>query len=121
MFKKGQSGNPSGRPAIDKETRAIIRKNGEKGAQRLFDILHDDEAFGAEGWLSGKEQIAVASLAQERSFGRAESVSITHTHSGTIGMEIDNHRLKQISERLPERIAQAKDAIIIEGSNKLKC
>ncbi|NOD36037.1 MULTISPECIES: hypothetical protein [unclassified Ruegeria] len=83
----------------------------------MNDLLSMDELFNrrdengefVSGKLSGKEQIALLALAQDRAFGRADGVSITHTHSGTVGMNVNpTQRLKDISDRLPERLAQQK-------------
>ncbi|WP_226698648.1 hypothetical protein [Ruegeria profundi] len=74
----------------------------------LFNRIDENGEF-VSGKLSGKEQIALLALAQDRAFGRADGVSITHTHSGTVGMSVNpTKRLKDISDRLPERLAQQK-------------
>ncbi len=117
LFKPGHSGNPGGRPKLDPETRKLIQSNGEIAVKRMNDLLSMDELFNrrddngefVSGKLSGKEQIALLALAQDRAFGRADGVSITHTHSGTVGMNVNpTQRLKDISDRLPERLAQQK-------------
>ncbi|WP_216599120.1 hypothetical protein [Ruegeria sp. HKCCD7318] len=83
----------------------------------MNDLLSMDELFNRidgngeflSGKLSGKEQIALLALAQDRAFGRADGVSVTHTHSGTVGMSVNPaKRLKDISDRFPERLAQQK-------------
>lgn len=107
QFKPGESGNPRGRPITAPEVRKQIQTNAEKGVARLAQLLEDDDAFGCEGWLSGKEQIALAALAMDRGYGRAENVSVSHTHSGTVGLNVSN-RLKEVAQRLPERLAQSK-------------
>ncbi|NOD75609.1 MULTISPECIES: hypothetical protein [unclassified Ruegeria] len=117
LFKPGHSGNPGGRPKLDPETRKLIQSNGEIAVKRMNDLLSMNELFNrrdengefVSGKLSGKEQIALLALAQDRAFGRADGVSITHTHSGTVGMSVSpTQRLKDISDRLPERLAQQK-------------
>ncbi len=117
LFIPGQSGNPGGRPKLDPETKKLIQANGEIAVKRMNDLLSMDELFNrrdekgefVEGKLSGKEQIALLALAQDRAFGRADGISITHTHSGTVGMSINStRRLKEISNRLPERTAQQR-------------
>ncbi|WP_171240097.1 hypothetical protein [Ruegeria sp. HKCCA5491] len=117
LFKPGHPGNPGGRPKLDPETRKLIQSNGEIAVKRMNDLLSMDELFNRRdengefvaGKLSGKEQIALLALAQDRAFGRADGVSITHTHSGTVGMSVNpTQRLKEISDRLPERLAQQK-------------
>ena len=107
QWKPGQSGNPSGRRAIAVDVRSQMQDNAAKGVDRMREILFDDNAFGKDGWLSGKEQIAMAALAMDRGFGRSENVSVTHTHSGTVGLNVRS-KLKEISEKLPERIAQQR-------------
>ncbi|NOE35235.1 hypothetical protein GS627_15960 [Ruegeria sp. HKCCD7318] len=117
LFKPGHSGNPGGRPKLDPETRKLIQSNGEIAVKRMNDLLSMDELFNRidgngeflSGKLSGKEQIALLALAQDRAFGRADGVSVTHTHSGTVGMSVNPaKRLKDISDRFPERLAQQK-------------
>ena len=113
-FQPGQSGNPSGRKAIAPEIRDQIQRNGEMGVERLRQLLADNEAWGREGWLSGKEQIALAALSQDRAYGKAENVSVTHTHSGSLGMTVKSNasnNLQAISEQLPERMAQRAKVI----------
>ncbi len=117
LFKPGQSGNPGGRPRLGPETKKLIQLNGEIAVKRMNDLLSMDELFNhrdengefVSGMLSGKEQIALLALAQDRAFGRADGVNITHTHSGTVGMSVNpTQRLKEISNRLPERTAQQR-------------
>ncbi len=122
---KGISNNPSGRPAMPAEVRALIKENAGKGAERLKQLLDEDQNWHRrskdgkfiKGELSGKEQIALAALAMDRGYGRAETVSISHTHSGTVGMTVNAERMRQIAERLPERLAQQRaiDADIVDA------
>ena len=102
--------------AIDPETRALIKTNGAKGADRLAQLLEDDANFHhrdengefVKGKLSGKEQIAIAVVAMDRAFGKSESINISHTHGGTVGMNLNADKLKNLADRLPERIAQQR-------------
>ncbi|WP_299353594.1 DUF5681 domain-containing protein [uncultured Shimia sp.] len=75
-FKKGQSGNPHGRPAMPKEVRDAIQANGEIAVRRMSDLLNDDAAWGADGWLKPVVQIKLLAIAHERAFGRAGAVSL---------------------------------------------
>jgi hypothetical protein len=40
-WKPGQSGNPSGRPKIVREIRALCQKRGREIVDRLFEIAND--------------------------------------------------------------------------------
>ena len=93
----------------------MIQDNAAKGVERLHQLLEMDANFHhldedgkfVAGELTGKEQLALSAIAMDRGFGRSENVSITHTHGGTVGLSVNN-KLKQISEKLPERIAQQR-------------
>ncbi len=60
-----------------------------------------------------REQIMLASLAQERAFGKAENMLIDHVHSGSVefrpnASNVSRPSLREIADRLPERRAQQK-------------
>ncbi len=97
--------------------RKLTQSKGETAVKRLNDPLSMDELFNridgngefVSRKLSGTEQFALLALAQDRAFGRADGVSITHTHSGTVSISVNPpQRLKDIRVRLPERLAQEK-------------
>jgi hypothetical protein len=119
-FRKGQSGNPSGRPAMPPQIREAIRANGELAVRRMEQLLSDETAWGPAGWMKAREQILLATTAQERAYGKIETVSIDHQHAGSILLEAKhasfNERLEKIAHLLPERKAQraAIDAHVIE-------
>ena len=110
MFKKGQSGNPSGRPKTAPEVREAIQSNGLIAVRRMSELLNDDSAWGAHGWIKPREQILLATVGQERAFGKIETVSIDHQHGGSILLQAKhasfNERLEKIADQLPERKAQ---------------
>ena len=118
MFKKGQSGNPSGRPKMAKPIREAIRSNGELAVNRMTQLLSDESGWGKNGWMKPREQILLAVAGQERAFGRIEN----HHHGGSIEVQAKplsiSQQLESIADRLPERRAQRSvlDAEVIEAS-----
>ena len=46
-WKKGQSGNPGGRPKLNADVREAIQSNGELAVQRMRQLLTDDSAWGS--------------------------------------------------------------------------
>ena len=109
-FKPGQSGNPSGRPPMPKPVREAIRSNGELAVNRMEQLLSDDSAWGPKGWMRPREQILLATTAQERAYGKIESVSVDHYHGGSIELQAKrasiSQQLEHIADQLPERRGQ---------------
>ena len=118
-FKPGQSGNPSGRPPMPKPVREAIRSNGELAVRRMEQLLSDDSAWGPKGWMRPREQILLATTAQERAYGKIESVSVDHHHGGSIDLTAKrisiSDQVASIADQLPERRGQRSvlDAIEI--------
>ncbi len=125
-FQKGQSGNPLGRRPQSEAVKLAIANNGEQALRRMTDILNDDTAFGKGGWIAPKDQITLLEKAQDRAFGRAESLNVSHSHShsGTIEAKhaTATPSLKHVQQKLPEKKAQAKvkadviDAKVVGGN-----
>lgn len=73
LFKKGQSGNPGGRPKLPEEVKKILEDASLKGVKRLVKLIDSDD-----------ERIALAAIetVQNRIWGKpAQAVE----HSGTDG------------------------------------
>ena len=119
-YRKGQSGNLSGRPAMPPEVREAIRANGELAVRRMSQLLLDDTAWGPNAWMKPREQIQLLSVAQERAYGKAQSVAVDHFHGGTIDVKAKHaplqDQLRRISDQFPERKAQRRivDAKVVD-------
>ncbi len=116
-WQKGQSGNPGGRPAMHPDVREAIQSNGELAVRRMRQLLDDDTAWGQGGWMKPREQVLLASLGQERAFGKPMDVMVGHVHEGAIEFRphapnVPRPSLREIADRLPERRAQK---VIVEA------
>ncbi len=98
---------------MDPNVREAIQSNGELAAQRMRQLLTDDSAWGKDGWMRPREQILLASLGQERAFGKPMDVMVGHVHEGAIELRpndpnVPRPSLREIADRLPERRAQQR-------------
>ena len=62
MFKKGQSGNPGGRPKEIKEIKALAQKHGAAAIEALASVLKNGKTDAA--------RVAAATALLERGFGK---------------------------------------------------
>ncbi len=64
-FKKGQSGNPKGRPVMPQHVKEAIQGAGETAVRRMNEMLN-------EGWdtLGDKEKIRLVEVAMKRAYGQ---------------------------------------------------
>lgn len=112
-FVKGTSGNPNGRPSLSNEDKKLLKKTSSKSIERMAAIVNDDDAFGAEGWLDGKTQLALLNSSIDRIAGRAATLDVQHSHNGVVKLD-PSKQLQALADRLPERIAQQADVIDAE-------
>lgn len=68
-FKKGQSGNPGGRPKDVGEVKDLARKHTKDAVERLVHWLHSDNP---------KASVSAASVLLDRGWGKAAQ-SVAHT------------------------------------------
>lgn len=67
-FKKGESGNPRGRPKVDFEVRDAARLHGQEAITKLVELMRGEDARVAK---------AAASDILDRGFGKpAQSVTV---------------------------------------------
>lgn len=61
-WESGKSGNPSGRPKIDKEVQELARKNSKSAIQKLVDLMQNAE--------DERVQMAAADKILDRAWGK---------------------------------------------------
>ena len=108
-FKPGVSPNPGGRPKLDHESKLLLRKNSAQAIRLMHEVLHDPAAFGKDGWIPPKDQLKFLDVAMTRVLGRPDVIAVSHqhTHAGNVAVGISDS-LREIADRLPERLAQRR-------------
>ena len=108
-FKPGVSPNPGGRPRLDPESKELLRKNNAQATRLMNDFLYDPTAFGKDGWIPPKDQLKFLDSAMTRVLGRPDMIAVSHqhTHGGNVTVDTSD-RLREIADRLPERLAQRR-------------
>ena len=82
-WKKGESGNPSGRPKLPEEIRDAARAASPKAIQILVDIMSSEDA-------NQGERIKAAIAILNRAYGTpAQSVEITGKEGEPLGIKIE--------------------------------
>ncbi len=91
-FAKGVSGNPAGRPKVDRNLRDSAREHSEAALQALADIVADEKAPA-----SARVQAAVALL--DRGHGRPVQPSVAEITSSERTMSVTVAELMAMAER----------------------
>jgi len=77
-FKKGQSGNPGGRPRKDDPVKMLAKKKAPEAIKKLYDIMISESS-------SNKDKIQCANIIIERAYGKAQqNIDADVKHSGEV-------------------------------------
>ena len=106
LWKKGQSGNPTGRPKSDPEIKAAMRAGGEKALTFLSKLLQDEGAKDAD-------RLKAAIWLAERAFGRAHQTSdvTVRDYSEEEGKQITGRFLRVIAAQDPNAVREVAGQI----------
>ena len=101
-WKKGESGNPGGRPKEVAEVRELARRHTKKAIATLAEIMLNEDAPAAS-------RVAAANSVLDRGHGRPE---LQHKVSGTINFA---QLLAEFTER---RAIEQGQAEVVEGDDQ---
>lgn len=80
MFKKGQSGNPKGRPKVDFEVRDAARAYGAEAVTKLAELMRGDDPRVSQ---------SAAQALLDRGFGKpAQSVEVSGDAENPLAMSV---------------------------------
>ena len=92
QFKPGQSGNPNGRPKVDRDLRDSARKHSEDALAALASIVNDGEAPA-----SARVQAAIALL--DRGHGKPIQTSVTEVSASSDAMHVTVAELMAMADQ----------------------
>lgn len=107
-WKKGQSGNPSGRPKKQLDTEKLARAHAEKAIDALVDVVTNKKAVAV-----ARVQAAQALL--DRGFGRPTQ-AVKAEHTLTLNEAFEDVLREVNAERRREHIDRQMQIKLIEGS-----
>jgi len=83
-FKKGKSGNPSGRPKLPEEFKQLAKDNSTVALQKVIDILKNPNS-------EPKDVIKASEVVMDRAWGKAnQSLDIDAKNDTTLRIILEN-------------------------------
>jgi hypothetical protein len=97
-FKKGESGNPNGRPKSDPELVALARENSVPALRKIIAIMNNPAEDERDPTKADRTVLHAAQLVIERGYGRApQTIAHDHVHNLT-----DHELHRQLREAAAE-------------------
>lgn len=103
-WKKGQSGNPSGRPKSLREVTELARENSARAIERLVELMDDED---------GRVALAAANSILDRGYGKPkQSIEIEEKSPG----EMSDQEIRAAVAELLTKYGEEKQSMDSGGS-----